>query len=68
MARLSAKARRRIPTSKFAIKRGRKYPINTKKRARVALGLVGMHGSKSQKRAVRSAVRKRYGIGKRRKR
>jgi hypothetical protein len=64
MARLTAKARRRIPTSKFAIKKSRKYPINTRKRARVALGLVGMHGTAAEKRQVRAAVKRRYGIGK----
>jgi hypothetical protein len=67
MARLSAKRRKKIPTSKFAIKRGRKYPIDTPKRARTALALVGMHGSKAQKTAVRRAVKRRYPkIGKRR--
>ncbi|HEX8108487.1 MAG TPA: hypothetical protein VF516_12225 [Kofleriaceae bacterium] len=66
MARLSAKRRAKIPTSKFAIKKGRKYPVDTAKRARVALGLVGMHGSAAQKKAVRSAVRRRYpSIGRR---
>jgi hypothetical protein len=64
MARLRAAARRKIPTSKFAIKKGRKYPINTRKRAQVALGLVGMHGTAAQKRQVRAAVKRRYGIGK----
>lgn len=64
MARLRAAARRKIPTSKFAIKRGRKYPIDTKKRARTALGLVGMHGTAAQKKAVRSAVKRKYGLGK----
>jgi hypothetical protein len=64
MARLTKRARAKIPTSKFAIKKGRKYPINTRKRAGVALGLVGMHGTAAQKRQVRAAVRKRYGIGK----
>ena len=69
MARLTAKARRKIPTSKFAIKRGRKYPIDTPKRARVALGLVGMHGTATQKRQVRAAVRRKYpSIGKKRSR
>jgi hypothetical protein len=66
MARLSAKRRRKIPTSKFAIRRGRKYPIDTKRRARVALGLVAMHGTSTQKRAVRAAVKRRYGIGRKR--
>jgi hypothetical protein len=46
------------------IKKGRKYPINTRKRAQVALGLVGMHGTAAQKRQVRAAVKRRYGIGK----
>ena len=66
MARLTKKARRKIPTSKFAIKKGRKYPINTRKRARVALGLVGMHGTTAQKRQVRAAVKRRYGMGRKR--
>lgn len=69
MARLSAARRKKIPTSKFAIKRGRKYPINTRRRARTALGLVGMHGTAAQKRTVRAAVRRRYpGVGKSRRR
>lgn len=69
MARLSTARRKKIPTSKFAIKRGRKYPIDTRRRARTALGLVGMHGTAAQKRTVRAAVRRRYpGVGKSRRR
>jgi hypothetical protein len=65
MARLSKRARAKIPTSQFAIPEKRKYPINTRKRAGRALGLVGMHGTATEKRRVRAAVRRKYGTGKR---
>lgn len=64
MARLSKRARAKIPTKQFAIPEKRKYPINTRRRAGRALGLVGMHGSASEKRRVRAAVKRKYGIGK----
>jgi len=60
MARLSAARRKKIPTSKFAIKRSRKYPIDTRRRAAKALGFVGMHGTAAQKRQVQSAVARKY--------
>ena len=63
MARLSKRARAKIPTSQFAIPEKRKYPIDTRRRAGKALGLVGMHGSATEKRRVRAAVRRKYGIG-----
>jgi hypothetical protein len=69
MARLTKKARRKIPTSKFAIKRGRKYPIHDKAHARNALSRVAQHGTAAQKRQVRAAVRRKYpSIGRRRRR
>jgi hypothetical protein len=60
MARLTEAARRRIPKSQFAIPSDDGYPVNTPQRAKVALGLVGMHGSPAEKTAVRSKVAKEY--------
>lgn len=62
MARLTAKARAQIPKKEFAVpgKDGGGYPIDTKTRAKTALGLVGMHGSPAEKAQVRSAVAKKY--------
>jgi len=68
MARLTARARKRIKTSNFAIPGKRKYPINTRKRAGVALGLVGMHGTAAEKRKVRAAVKRKYGMGRKKRR
>lgn len=36
------------------------YPVNTPKRAKAALGLVGMHGTPAEKAAVRSKVHSKY--------
>lgn len=64
MARLKAAERSKIPTAEFAEPEDRKYPIDTKKRARTALGLVGMHGSGSEKARVDAAVHRKYpGVG-----
>ncbi len=67
MARLTYRARKRLPSSKFALKKKRKYPLDTKNRARNALARVSQHGSSSEKARVRAAVRRKYpSIGKRR--
>jgi hypothetical protein len=60
MARLSETQRARIPQSKFAVPSKDGYPIDTPGRARVALGLVGMHGSPAEKAAVRKKVAQEY--------
>lgn len=60
MVKLTAKQRKRLPKSSFAIKRERKYPIDSKARARNALARVSAHGSAAQKKQVRAAVTKRY--------
>lgn len=60
MAKLTAKKRKRLPKTSFAIKGKRAYPIDTKARAKSALGRVKQHGTKAQQKAVRSAVTKRY--------
>jgi hypothetical protein len=64
MSRLTAAERSTIPTSEFAEPADRKYPVDTAKRARTALGLVGMHGSPAAKAKVRAKVHADYpGIG-----
>jgi hypothetical protein len=60
MARLTAKAREKIPQKDFAVPSKDAYPIDTRRRAATALGLVGMHGSPAEKAQVRSAVAKKY--------
>jgi hypothetical protein len=63
---LSQNAREHIKPSNFAEPKADgpgdtgKYPIEDKKHARAALGLVGMHGSDAEKSKVRSAVAKKY--------
>lgn len=71
--RISNAKRESLPRSDFAMpghgkglggKGPGSYPIDTHKRAEKALGLVGMHGSPSEKSTVRAAVHRRYpGIG-----
>lgn len=60
MAKLTAKQRKNLPKSSFAIKSKRAYPIDTKARARNALARVSQFGTKAQKKQVRAAVTKRY--------
>lgn len=73
MARLTSKKRSKLPKSSFAIKSQRKYPLDTKARARNALSRVSQFGTKAQQKQVRAAVTKRYpslkksGRGRRRK-
>ena len=65
MAKLSSKKRRSLPKTSFALPGKRKYPVDTKNRARNALGRVQQHGSPAEKKAVRAKVRSRYpSIGK----
>jgi hypothetical protein len=60
MARLTGIQRHRIPLSKFAVKKGRKYPIEDESHARNALSRVSGNGTPEQKAEVRSAVAKRF--------
>jgi hypothetical protein len=57
---VKAAKRKRLPSSSFAIRGERKYPIDTKARARNALARVAQHGTPSQQKRVRAAVTKRY--------
>lgn len=69
MAKLSGKKRKQLPKTSFALPGKRKYPVDTKNRARNALARVSQHGSKSEQKAVRTKVRSRYpSIGKTRRR
>lgn len=73
MARLTSKRRNKLPKSSFAIKSQRKYPIDTKARARNALARVSQFGTKAQQKQVRAAVTRKFpslkksGRGRRRK-
>ena len=60
MAKLTAKQRKKLKTSQFALPRQRAYPINDKAHARMALAMVSKHGTEGEKYKVRRAVKKKY--------
>jgi hypothetical protein len=61
MARLSAAKRHSLPAKDFAgSAKKESYPIDTRGRAKAALGLVGMHGGPALKAKVRAAVHRKY--------
>jgi len=74
MAKLNAAARKRLPSSSFALpgkgegKSGKgsgSYPIPDASHARNALARVAQHGSSSEKATVRAKVKARFpNIGK----
>lgn len=59
MAKLTTRARKAIPSSKFALG-GRRYPIEDASHARNALARVSQHGTPAEKATVRAKVRHRY--------
>ncbi len=64
MAKLTAAARKKIPSGEFAGP-DRSYPVEDKAHARNALSRVSQHGSSALKAKVRAKVHKKYpGIGK----
>ncbi len=64
MAKLSTKARKRLPASSFALP-GRRYPIEDPAHARNALSRIAQHGTPAEQRTVKGKVRRRYpNIGK----
>jgi hypothetical protein len=64
VAKLTAAARKKIPTAKFAGP-DRSYPIEDATHARNALSRVAQHGSPALQAKVRAKVHKKYpGIGK----
>lgn len=60
MAKMTARKRKRLPKSSFAVPGKRKYPVDTKARARNALARVSQHGTAAEKKAVRAKVKKKY--------
>lgn len=67
MAKLTAKARKKIAGKNFALP-GRRYPIEDKAHARNALARVSQHGTAAEKATVRRKVASKYpGMGKARK-
>lgn len=65
MARMSAKKRKSLPSSSFALPKQRKYLLTDKTHARLALAMVSKHGTPAQKKTVRSKVKRKFpSIGK----
>lgn len=59
MAKLTARGRKRIKPSNFALP-GRRYPIHDRTHARAALAMVTKHGTSSEKKRVRNAVARKF--------
>lgn len=59
MAKLTTKARKKIPTGQFALP-GRRYPIEDKSHAANAKARVSQFGTPAEKAAVNSAVARKY--------
>lgn len=60
MAKLTSRGRKRMKASSFALPKQRKYPIDTKNRARNALSRVAQYGTSAENAQVRRAVKKQY--------
>lgn len=62
MAKLTAKARKKIPTKDFAVA-GRRFPVDTKAHARSALRMIGLGKglTAKQKARIKSMARKKLG-------
>jgi hypothetical protein len=58
---LSAKRRKQLPRSAFAIPSKRLYPIDTPRRARNALARAAQSNTRGSYQTVAKAVRRRYG-------
>ena len=59
MTKLTAEARKKIPSGDFALP-GRRYPIEDEAHARDALSRVSQDGTSAEKVAVRGKVLKRF--------
>lgn len=59
MAKLTARGRKRLKKSSFALP-GRRYPIHDRAHGRAALARVAQHGTASEKARVRAAVHRKY--------
>lgn len=60
MSKLTYKRRKRLLDKDFALEEERKYPIDTKARARNALARVSQHGTRAEIKEIRREVRQRY--------
>ena len=60
MAKLTAKTRKRMKDSSFALPRQRAYPIPDLSHARMALSMVATHGTDGEKSKVRRAIEKKF--------
>src|SRR5262245_31685778 len=60
MAKLTAAARNKLPSSSFAVPEKDGYPIHDRSHAQNALARVSQHGSPAEKAKVRAAVHRRY--------
>jgi len=60
MAKLTTAARKKLPTSTFAIPTRRAYPLPDRSHAANALARVSQHGTPAEKAKVRAAVHRRY--------
>jgi hypothetical protein len=58
MAKLNAKRRNNLPKSKFGLPGKRKYPLDTKARARNALARASQNESKATQKTIRARVTK----------
>jgi hypothetical protein len=60
MARLSYSKRKKLTASEFAEPKKRKYPLDTKNRAKNALSRVSQNGSPAEKAEIRRKVHSEY--------
>jgi len=60
MAKLSSKRRKALPRSSFALPSQRKYPIDTKARAKSALAYASRSDTAGAYSTIRAKVLKRY--------
>lgn len=60
MGKITAKERKRMKSSTFALPKERKFPIPDAAHARNALSRVSQHGSPSEVKRVKAAVHKKF--------
>lgn len=60
MAKLTSALRNALATKEFSLPGERKYPIDTKNRARNALSRVAQHGTPEEKAIVRRKVHAKF--------
>lgn len=60
MSKLTSSERKHLESSEFAEPGKRKYPVDTKNRARNALARVSQFGNASEKKQVSAAVHRKF--------